>query len=464
MEGVTNVSARNLNTRQTRYAAYVTVYIVVVVAILVVANFLANRYNKSFDSTANKRYSLSDQTKKIIGDLKQDLNITYFDQTSGFQSAKDLLDRYTNVSPKVHVRYVDVLKNPQLTRAYGIKNLGTAVVEIGQKHEEAQSMTEEGVTGAIVRVIKGGQRTVCVISGNGEHQLDDTGDNGFSAFKDTIARDNYQSKTISLLQSSAIPADCTVVVVAGPTTDYADPAIAALKTYVENGGRALILLDPPLKQRRIDIAPNDKLDAMLAGWGITVNKDLILDENPIGQLAGLGPEVPLVTSYESQPIVAPMKGQATGFPLARSLDVKNADKTQVDKLFSSSDGSFATATLGPGEITLDPKKDKRGPFTMAAAGTYTTGKPNSQGRFVVVGNSGFAANGFLKFNGNRDLLLNMMNWLSSDEDLISIRPKEPEDRRLTLNRAQLSMIRMFSQFFLPLIVVFAGILVWWRRR
>ncbi len=458
------MSSNRMNTRQTRYAAYVTVYILVILAIIVVANFLANRYNKSYDSTANKRFSLSDQTKKIVGEMKGDLNIVYFDQTSGFQGAKDLLDRYTNLSPKVHVRYIDVLKNPQLTRSYGIKSTGTAVVEIGPKREEAKSMTEEGITGAIVRVIKGGQRVVCVISGNGEHQLDDTGDNRFSAFKEPLQRDNYDSRTISLLLKAEVPADCTVAVVAGPTTDYSAPAVKALETYIDNGGRGFFLLDPQLKQRRVDISDNAALLALLDSCGVTVDKDLILDQNPIGQLAGLGPEVPLVTTYESQPIVAPLKGQATGFPLARSLSVKNCAKTQVDKLFSSSDGSFATTSLGPGEITLDPSKAKRGPFVLAAAGTYPTGKPNTQGRFVVVGNSAFAANSFLRFNGNRDLLLNMMNWLASDEDLISIRPKEPEDRRLTLNRAQMSMIRLVSQFLLPLIIVIAGIMVWARRR
>ena len=136
----------------------------------------------------------------------------------------------------------------------------------------------------------------------------------------------------------------------------------------------------------------------------------------------------------------------------------------MEKLFSSSEGSFATTRLGPGEIVLDPSKDKKGPFVMAAAATYTTGKPNSQGRFVVVGNSSWVANSFIEFNGNRDLLLNMMNWLSSDEDLISIRPKEPEDRRLTLNRAQMNTVRLTSQFLLPLLIVAAGLLVWARRR
>ncbi|HVT91716.1 MAG TPA: GldG family protein [Bryobacteraceae bacterium] len=453
-----------IKARQTRYAAYAATYILIILAILVVANFLANRYNKSYDSTANKRFSLSDQTKKLADGLKQDMTITYFDQTQGFQAARDLLDRYSNLSPKIHVRYIDVMKSPQQVREYGVKNTGTTIVEIGNKREEAKSMTEEGVTGAMVRVIKGGVRTVCTIEGNGEHQLDDSGDNGFSSLKETLQRDNYASKSINLLEKAEVPSECTVVVVGGPQTDYAAPAVKALQTYVENGGRALVLMDPPLKVRRMSVTDNDALAGVLESWGVTPEKDLILDENPIGQLAGLGPQVPLVTTYESHPIVAPMKGLATGFPLSRSLTVKNGAKTTVEKLFSSSAGSFSTSNLGPGEIALDPKTAKKGPFTMAAAGTYSSGKPNTQGRFVVVGSSGWAANSFLRFNGNRDLLLNMMNWLSSDEDLISIRPKEPEDRRLTLTRAQMGTIRMVSQFLLPLLVIAMGIVVWWKRR
>ncbi len=103
-------------------------------------------------------------------------------------------------------------------------------------------------------------------------------------------------------------------------------------------------------------------------------------------------------------------------------------------------------------------------MTIAAAGTYNTGKQDSQGRFVVVGSSSWAANSFIKFNGNSDLALNTVDWLSSDEDLISIRPKEQEDRRVTMTRAQLNLVRITSQFLLPLIVVVAGVSVWWRRR
>src|ERR1700730_15843591 len=124
-----------MKAKQTKYTAYATLYILIVIGILGLVNFLANRYNKSVDTTANKRYSLSDQTKKLVGDLKSDLIISYFDQTSGFQSAKDMLDRYQTLSPKVHVQYVDVLKKPQLARSYGVKSTGTAIVELGTKHE-----------------------------------------------------------------------------------------------------------------------------------------------------------------------------------------------------------------------------------------------------------------------------------------------------------------------------------------
>jgi ABC-type uncharacterized transport system involved in gliding motility auxiliary subunit len=453
-----------LKARQTKYAAYATLYVVVIVAILVTANTLADRYNKQYDSTSNKRYSLSDQTAKIVKGLKQNATITYFDQSTHFQQAKDQLDQYANLSPKVHVEYVDPDKKPQVAREAGIKNYGTTIVQIGTKKEEAKSLNEEGITGAFIRDLKNNTRTVCFVTGSGEHRIDDSDRSGYSRFKDLLGKDNYQAKSIDLLQKAEIPSDCTVLVVAGPTGDYQQPQVDAIKKFIEDGGRALFMLDPPLKIGRSEIADNDALAGLLASWGVTPQKDLILDMNPIGQLAGLGPQVALVTSYDSQPIVSEMKGTATGFPLSRSLDVKNEGKSTVQKLFSSSDSSLATSKLNSPDIDPSDPKNKKGPLTLAAAGTYNTGKENSQGRFVVFGSSAWAANSFLNFNGNRDLALNTMNWLSSDEDLISIRPKEQEDRRITMTQAQMSVVRMTSQFILPLIVIFAGVSVWWKRR
>src|SRR5277367_6216877 len=273
-----------LKARQTKYGAYAALYILVVITIVVVANMLADRYNKSYDTTSNKRYSLSDQTKKIITGLKQNATITYFNQSTRFQQGKDLLDEYANLSPKVHIAYVDPDKNPQLARAAGIRDFGTAVVEIGDKKETAKSLTEEGITGAFIRDLKGTTRTVCFVTGSGEHQIDDTERNGFSHFKDLVARDEYQSKSIDLLQQAVVPADCTTVVIGGPTHDYQQPEIDAIKTYVEGGGRALFMLDPPIQFGSSEIAANDGLTSVLESWGVTLDKNMILDLNPVGQL------------------------------------------------------------------------------------------------------------------------------------------------------------------------------------
>ena len=453
-----------IKARQTKFAAYAVTYILIVIAAVVVANVLADRYNKSYDSTANKRYSLSEQTAKIAKGLKQDAVITYFNRSTRFRDGKDLLDQYANLSPKVKVKYVDPDKDPGLAREFGFRSFGTAYVQIGAKREEAKSMTEEGVTGAFIRDLKGGTRTVCSVSGSGEHQLDDGNREGMSKFKELLGKDNYQSKSVDLLSKAEVPSDCTTLVIAGPTKNYEQPEVEAIKKYVENGGRALFMLDPPLKLGHEEIAENDALTNLLESWGVTVNKDLILDMNPLGQIAGLGPQVALVTTYASQPIVDQMRGTATGFPLSRSLEVKNTDKTSVQKLFDSSSTSLATSNLSSPSINVNDPKNKKGPLTLAAAGTYNTGKENSQGRFVVVGSSTWAANRFIDFNGNDDLASNAVNWLSSDEDLISIRPKPPEDRRITMTGGQLSWVRAMSQFALPFVVVIVGVGVWWKRR
>ncbi len=453
-----------LKARQTKYGAYAGIYLLVVLAILVVVNFLANRYNKSFDTTSNKRYSLSEQTQKIVKGLKQNATITYYNQSTHFQEGKDLLDEYANLSTKIHVAYVDPDKSPELARAAGIRNFGTAVVQVGAKKEIAKDMTEEGITGAFIRDLKGTTRTVCFVTGSGEHQIDNTERDGLSHFKDLVARDEYQAKSIDLLQTAQVPADCTTVVIAGPTHDYQQPEIDAIKNYVEGGGRAFFMLDPPIQFGNSAISANDALTNVLQSWGVTLDKNMILDLNPVGQLAGLGPQVVLVTSYASQPIVSDMRGSAVGIPLSRSVEIKDTGKTSVQKLFDSSGSSLATSNLSSPQVTVADPQNRKGPFTIAAAGTYNTGKPNSEGRFVVIGSSSWAANRFLGFNGNGDLALNAVNWLSSDEDLISIRPKPPEDRRITMTRAQLILVRTVSQFVLPLIVVIAGTMVWWKRR
>ena len=474
-----------IKARQTRYGAYLVVYLAVIIGVLGVANWLASQHVKSIDTTANKKFSLSDQTSKVVKGLKSDATIEYFDRTGNFSGsggAKDLLDRYGNLSNKLHIEYIDPEKKPLLARADGVKSIPSTVIKVNGKREEAKSLTEEEITSALIRGLKGGERTACFVTGSGEHALDDTQSEGYSTVKDVLERNNYKTKTINLTGANkeapteatsakigqavggtpTIPSDCTILVAGGPRYNYSKPEVDAIKSFVENGGDALFLVPPPLHIGEDDAEDNPELTALLESWGVTLNKDLVLDfSGDAGPL--FGPEMAVASTYESHSISKVMKDVPTMFRLTRSLDVKNGTKTSVEKLFETSDKSLATTNLSSAEVKIDPKKDKKGPFVLGAAGTYSGTK---QGRFVVTGTAAWITNGYIRFRPNRDLFLNMMNWLSSDEDLISIRPKEPADQQVNLQKLGQSSSRIFfaSIVFLPLIVIVSGITVWFKRR
>jgi ABC-type uncharacterized transport system involved in gliding motility auxiliary subunit len=246
-------------------------------------------------------------------------------------------------------------------------------------------------------------------------------------------------------------------VVAGPKNDYLQPAIDALKTYVTGGGRAIFNFDPVLNLPQEKMGDTPGLAALVAGWGVTPNGDVILDLSSASRL--FGEIAPVVGSYEQHPIVRVMQDNATVYPLARSLEVKSP----AEKLFSSTADSYSLTNPKLPINDAELATAKKGPFVLGAAATIGTG--SNAGRIVVVGSSGWMANNIMSAPvGNRDLALNMMNWLTSDEDLISIRPKEPEDRRLHVTGSAIRVLFLTSVVFFPLIVIVSGVSVWWKRR
>jgi ABC-type uncharacterized transport system involved in gliding motility auxiliary subunit len=468
-----------LKSKEVKYGAYASVYIVVILAVLAAVNFLANRYSKSYDATSNKQFTLSDQTLKVASGLKNDVKITYFDQQTRFPQARDLLDRYAALSPKVKVEYIDPEKKPQVAKALGYRRDLNILVSANGRNEEAKSLTEEEVTGALIRSQKTGERNVCFVNAAGEKSIDDEGPGGFSLMKQLLQRDNYKTRTINLRSGSPdaskpvaigqapaagpveVPSDCVAAVVGSPQLDYPQPVVDALKKYVEGGGHALIMLDTPLKLGRESAASeNTALLGVLSSWGVTANKDLVLDLSGIGNMFGAGPEIPIILQYESSPITRPLARVPTAFPLTRSLDVKSPGKGTAEKLIQTTEDSIAVDKIGPGG-QIDPKQGKKGPFAIAASGT-TGGSPS--GRFIVTGTSGWAENRAMgsRSLGNRDLFMNMVNWLTADEDLISIRPKSTEDRPLTAPKLNLAF--WLSIVIFPLGIVGLGLATWYKRR
>jgi ABC-type uncharacterized transport system involved in gliding motility auxiliary subunit len=298
--------------------------------------------------------------------------------------------------------------------------------------------------------------------------------------KQLLERDNYKTRTIDFKPKAAepgkplaigqtpaaaaveVPKDCLTLLVGGPQLAYPAPIVGAIKKYVEGGGHALFMLDTPMKIGRGEpTAENTDLVALLSEWGVTPNKDLVLDLSGIGNMFGAGPEIPIILQYEAHAITRPLTRVPTAFPVPRSLEIKSGGKSTVEKLFGTTEDSLSVSEVAANGA-IDPKKGKKGPFTIAAAGTVQ-GTP--AGRFVVVGTSQWAENRAMgsRTLGNRDLFMNTINWLSADEDLISIRPKSTEDRPLnpTVN---LNLIFWLSVVVFPLAIVGFGMVTWWKRR
>lgn len=477
--------------RRAKYGGYAIVYSIVVLAIVVAVNYLADRYNKSVDATENRIYSLSDQTKKILGNLDKDLKIYYFDQSHRFDQAvaggmapRDKLVRYENASHHVSVDYIDPDSKPDVARAMNVRTYGTVFVEMAGNREEANSTDEEDVTNSIIRVVKGEEKTVCFLTGHGEADEGDSERDGFSSAKRQIEDANYQTKTVSLLENPEVPVGCTLLLIAGPDKQYVGPEIDLLRSYAEGGGRTLFLLDQ---------GKSTKLVEMLNAWGVKVNSDVVVDLSGVGQFFGMGPLAPLVGDYESHPVSGAMGNVASFFPLARSVETGDAsDGWTVEKLFSTTVGSFASEdfSLEQGEVTRNPEKEREGPISLAVAATYdvpaaedlegdgvsgeshpdtdeddaTVEDDKKEGRIVVVGTSLFVRNNFIGRGGNADLFLNMLNWLSSDEDLISIRPRDPSNTPLSLTSSDMTRLFFGTVVGIPLVIIIAGIRVWWRRR
>jgi len=483
-----------IKTRQTKYGSYTAVYVLVFIGILVALNYLANRYNETYDATENKLYSLSDQTQKVLDNLEQDLTIYYFDQRPQFPRAEDLLVRYENASPRVEVQYIDPDAQPDLAQAMNVRTYGSIFVEYAGNREEAQALEEEDLTNAIIQVVKGQTKTACFLTGHGEADTENTGRDGFSTALQEVEGANYKTRVVSLVESPEVPADCTVVVAAGPQAEYFEKELEVLSDYVKRGGRLLVMLDHEKSPRWVDL---------LAEWGIQVNNDVVLDLSGVGQFFGMGPLSPLVSGYASHPITEVMGNMASFFPMVRTVERGDPPGNwTVTELFKTTANSFATEDLQveEGEVIRNPDKERDGPLNLAVAATYdvpeeereeaagsseeaeseasegeeegdeeeTSGAADlggePEGRVVVAGTSLFARNNFLGRGGNTDLFLNMFNWLSSDEDLISIRPKDPEETPLNLTSADMSRLFWVTVVLFPAVIVITGVRVWWTRR
>jgi ABC-type uncharacterized transport system involved in gliding motility auxiliary subunit len=459
--------------RSTRYGASAAVYSLLVVALLVGLSYLGVRHHHRWDVTESGAYTISPQSQKVIGSLKDKLVITAFAEGGQNPQVETLLDGYRYVSPsQVETRIVDPDKDPSLAEQMKITTVPSVHLQYGKESFVVTQPTEETVTNGIIRVTRSGKKLIYFTEGFGEPSIQNADDpKGFSEVKLALEQENYEVKPLLLPSVEQVPDDASAVVLAGPTRPLTDPAIAALDAYLKHGGHLLALVGP-----RPDGKSDEKLAAFLAQWGVKVGNDIVIDrEVRLFEGPRLG-VVPLSRTYGTHPITQGFK-DFTVFPQTSSVEPAAEGKKglQATWLVKTSDSSWAETDVGnvftKGLATLD-QTDRKGPVSIAVAVTANLkelGANPPEGvtdaRLVVFGSSLFANNQQLEQSRlNGDLFLNAVGWLVGQEELVSIRSQSVRASRADLTPKQAAQVFYLSVFIIPELLIALGIWVWWRRR
>src|SRR5690242_3349990 len=444
--------------RSSRLGANAFTITLLVLVVLGLLNFLGFRHKKRVDLTSEQLYTLSDQSRRTVADLKKDVEIIRFARTPD-QTFKDLATEYTNAGARVHYREVDPQERPEVARQYNVTHMNDVVVSSGTHNETLSGTAEQDLTNAIIKVTRDTVKTICFVEGHGEKSLSSGEGDGLEGQDKALKNEGYQTKSVNLVSSGSVPSDCNVLVDAGPKQSLFPQEAGFVSKYLDGGGRALLLLDPEM---------DPKVDSLLDAWNVALGSNVVIDASGVGRLFGTGPAVPLVVDYGASPVVQNFTGTMTFFNLARTVAVKDKGKSdpQTTELLKTSPRSFTVPNLKTKEVRYDPAKDQAGPLSLGVAAERKTGTgaDAKSARLVVVGNSAFATNQWAGMQRNGDLFVNTINWLAQDEDLISVRPKNPTNRRVILTETQQRELFFASMIFLPGLVLISGAVIWFRRR
>lgn len=458
-------------------------------ALFILVNFIASRRYGRADLTRSKITALSGKTKQIVGQLKDPVTLVVFYQPTHrlYQLVRDLLEEYERLSPKLRIEYVDpdqdIARAQRLAKQFAIERTNLVVFESGTRHKYLSDTDlaeydytamqsggspnvksfkgEDAFTSAILNVTQSTQPLLWITTGHGEKSPEDGEPMGLTQFKKYLERENMQVESKALLERTEIPKEVRAVIIPGPTRKLLAQELLTLQTYLDKGGRLLVLLDP---------LTETGLEDFLTRWGVTVGNDIVVD--PARQLPFVSAANLFVTSYTQHPIVEKMQTFMTLFPLARSVQpAKDLKGLTVTALAMTSPKGWGETQTQSEEFQFDAEHDLKGPVSIAVAVERqgqppTEGSPEARGatRMVVIGDSDFLSNAQVSNVGNLDLALGTLHWLVEQEQLIGIGPKPLESVKLNLTASQLSGIFWFSFAIFPCCSMLLGAGMWWVRR
>ena len=463
-------SVRQLLTgRQARYGSNAFILAVAFFGVLVVINFFVYKNTKRWDLSEDQSNSLAKETVATLKSLPEQVVAKGFfsdNSSSSMQSAKALLDKYVYEGRgKFEYDFINQDSDPVAWEQAGKPADGTIVMYMGTAKQSATSVTESAVTGALVRLMNPGEHAIYFLTGEGEISIDATGNQSYSTLKSALENKNYTVSSLNLLTTGQIPADASVVVVAGPMKPLTDNEVSILDIYMKSGGSLVVMEEPTLATDFGDA--QDPLANYLAGtYGIVLGDDIIIDQLAAQQFQQPYIAIADPSLYPQHAITKNLSGMTALFPTARSVEV-NQDlgtdytKTELVKTSSQSWAETDMASVSANNPTPDQGVDSFGPVTIAVV---AQGSSNAA-RLVVFGDPDFAMNGNYTVYGNGDLIVNSIDWAAKVENLISLTPKTTTTRALVPFQGYMQNVIFFvSVVALPGIILIAGVWSFIARR
>ena len=450
-----------VSSRRSRFGSLSVLVTAIVLGIVVMGNVLAARSTQSLDLTRYKVNTLAPESIQVTGRLDSDARVTLWDNNSdpSLTTATNLLSRYQAVSKHFRFAVTDPNFDPAGARAQGVSSLGVIVIQYHGKSQilSAGSQGEQDVTAALLRLESSRTPEVCWVGGDGEVDLKNTDSiQGYSNASDQILKNNYTIKDLILSAATAVPADCDIVAVVGPTKPLPSGGIQALTDYLNGGGRLLLAIDPWR-----DAAVTSGYNTALTAYGLSFNGGLVV---PDAAHAARGePTAVAVIQYGGSPVAKGLTNSVSFFPETTGIDATStADVTQTPVAATTAESYLITVPRQP--PFSQRAGDKQGPFTlMETAERAPSGGKRS--RLVLVGTGAFAENEvFQAQDVNVQLLTGSLNYLTEQESLISIPPKPSGTHALSLTQEQQNLNLWITLVALPLLVIAGGLAVWWRRR
>ncbi len=419
-------------------------------ALLLVVTY---RHNLRLDLSPQRNYTLSSHAKKILADLPRDVRLMVFVRSEDPRTPqlKDLLWRVTRETHRVTYDFIDLNRSPALARQYGIDRYGAIVVESGARRRDVSNPTEALLMGALLAVTRDRERMVYFVSGHGERSPDDTDrKSGLSTAKNTLEDDQFVVRALPLMQTESVPIDATVLVIAGPRKNYLPGELTQIEGYLHRGGNLLMLLDP-------ETPPS--IAAFAAGLGISTPADRVVVD-PERRLAGGEGVTIMVSDMLSSFLVSGTLEAPPVFSYARPLQVVDPSADSTIAFLKTSAASYA---VPPSDVRTDAGEHHAGALLVGAAVVPVSDR---NGRVIVLGDSDFATNGIIDYLGNKDLLVNSINWLARDESLLSARAQSKEVGReqFFVTETQGAWSFWLATVLQPAVFFAAGLVVFLRRR